>query len=79
MFIKNTRKIAIGNIYLFVCFLKTFRLGDGKREWETKYFFGNVDSFMLRRPLPSPRVCKDEGRSYGDVITKFLGLMGYQL
>ena len=28
----------------------------------------------LRRPSPSPKVCWDEGRSYGDVINKFSGL-----
>ena len=30
----------------------------------------------LTRPSPSPRVCTDEGRSYGDVITKFSLLDG---
>ena len=31
---------------------------------------------ILRRPSPSPRVCKEEWRSYGDVITKFSRLDG---
>ena len=30
----------------------------------------------LRRPSPSPRVCADGGRSYGDVITKLSWLDG---
>ena len=30
----------------------------------------------MRRPSPSPRICTDEGRSYGDVITEFSGLHG---
>ena len=37
---------------------------------------------MLRRPLPSPRVCTDGrslARSYGDVITKFTRLDCYQI
>ena len=30
----------------------------------------------LRRPSPSPRVCTNEGRSHGDVITEFSQLDG---
>ena len=32
--------------------------------------------YILRSPYPSPRVCKDEGRSYGDIVTKFSWLDG---
>lgn len=35
-----------------------------------------IAAVTLRRPSPSPRVCTDEGRSYGDVITKLSRLDG---
>ena len=64
-------------------FSKNLSIGGWKEEMGTNYFMGMLTAFnsvryrfILRRPSPSPRVCTDEGGSYGDVITKFSRLDG---